>query len=222
MAKLPAVFLTGNVGMFPPVSTEQPSQDDPSLTSVASSTKRTAARFLFGSFRKIGYLGLNLLLLLHLVAIISAPLTIGPSSATSRRIWDFFSPYLQTLYLNHGFHYFAPEPGSSNLVSWTVTRDDGSTLSGRFPNFDITPRLLYHRHFMLSEVLGNSDPQLQPAIARGFARNLLREHNAKQVSLSTIRHELSSMVRVRVGGQLTDPDLYTEQPLGSFAREDFQ
>jgi hypothetical protein len=207
--------------MLPPVSAEQPSQHDRFLTSAASS-EPTAARSLFGLFRKIGYLGLNLLLLLHLVAIISAPLTIGPSSATSRRIWDLFSPYLQVLYLNHGFHYFAPEPGSSNLVSWTVTRDDGSTLTGRFPNFEMTPRLLYHRHFMLSEVLGNSDPQLQSEIARGFARNLLREHNAAQVSLSTIRHDLSSMVRVRVGGQLTDPDLYTEQPLGSFTRKDFQ
>jgi hypothetical protein len=184
--------------------------------------EQRAGRFPFGFFRRTGYLCLNVLLLLHLVAIISAPLTIGPSSPTSRRIWELLSPYLQALYLNHGFHYFAPEPGSSNLVSWTVTRDDGSTLTGRFPNFEIIPRLLYHRHFMLSEVLGNSDPQLQPEIARGFARNLLREHNAAQVSLSTIRHELSSMVRVRVGGQLTDPDLYTEQPLGSFTREDFQ
>jgi hypothetical protein len=207
--------------MLPPVSAKQPSQHDRFLTSAASS-EPTAARSLFGLFRKIGYLGLNLLLLLHLVAIISAPLTIGPSSATSRRIWDSFSPYLQVLYLNHGFHYFAPEPGSSNLVSWTVTRDDGSTLAGRFPNFEMTPRLLYHRHFMLSEVLGNSDPQLQSEIARGSARNLLREHNAAQVSLSTIRHDLSSMVRVRVGGQLTDSDLYTEQPLGSFTRKDFQ
>jgi hypothetical protein len=171
-------------------------------------------------FRRIGYICLNVFLLLHVTAIVSAPLTVGPSSPTSRRVWDLFSPYLQAMYLNHGFHYFAPEPGSSNLVSWTVTREDGSSISGRFPNFDIFPRLMYHRHFMLSEVLGNSSPDLQPEIVRGFARNLLREHNGVSVSLSSIRHELSSMPRIRAGGQLTDADLYTEQPWGLFTRED--
>ncbi len=171
-------------------------------------------------FRRIGYICLNVFLLLHVTAIVSAPLTVGPSSPTSRRVWDLFSPYLQAMYLNHGFHYFAPEPGSSNLVSWTVTREDGSSISGRFPNFAIFPRLMYHRHFMLSEVLGNSSPDLQPEIVRGFARNLLREHNGVSVSLSSIRHELSSMPRIRAGGQLTDADLYTEQPWGSFTRED--
>lgn len=175
-----------------------------------------------GLFRRTGYVCLNVFILLHVIAIVSAPLTVGPSSPTSRRVWDVFSPYLQAMYLNHGFHYFAPEPGSSNLVSWTVTREDGSSVSGRFPNFDIAPRLMYHRHFMLSEVLGNSSPDLQPEIVRGFARNLLREHDGVSVSLSTIRHELSSMPRIRAGGRLTDPDLYTEQPWGSFTREDVQ
>lgn len=126
------------------------------------------------------------------------------------------------IYLNHGFHYFAPEPGSSNLVSWSVTREDGSVVSGQFPNFQIHPRLLYHRHFMLSEVLGNSDPELQSEIVKGFARNLLREHNGRSVSLSTVRHELSTMIRVRAGGKLTDPDLYSEQPLGSYTKDELQ
>ncbi|MEY3459666.1 MAG: hypothetical protein RL215_2823 [Planctomycetota bacterium] len=175
-----------------------------------------------GLFRKIGYISLNVLIVVHLVAILSAPLTVGPSSQISRRVWGCLAPYLQALYLNHGFHYFAPEPGSSNLVSWSVTCEDGRVVSGRFPNFDIFPRLMYHRHFMLSEVLGNSSPELQPDIVRGFARNLLREHGGKTVSLSAIRHELSSMARVRAGGKLTDPDLYTEQPFGTFTREDLQ
>lgn len=198
------------------IGQQQLDQPEP-LTSSASAPKHRN-RF----FRKLGYVCLNVVLILHVIAIISAPLTVGPSSSTSQRIWDVMSPYLQTLYLNHGFHYFAPEPGSSNLVSWTVTRPDGSTVSGQFPNFDITPRLLYHRHFMLSEVLGNSEPERQPEIVRGFARNLLREHGGQSVSLSTIRHELSSMPRIRAGGRLTDADLYTEQPLGSFTAEDLQ
>ena len=200
------------------VRTQQQRLDQPEpLNSPASAPNHRR-----GFFRKFGYVCLNVLLVLHVIAIISAPLTVGPASSTSRKLWDVMSPYLQALYLNHGFHYFAPEPGSSNLVSWTVTRPDGSTVSGQFPNFQISPRLLYHRHFMLSEVLGNSEPERQPEIVRGFARNLLREHGGQSVSLSTIRHELSSMPRIRAGGRLTDADLYTEQPLGSFTAKDLQ
>jgi len=168
------------------------------------------------------FFAVNVWLIMHLTAIITAPATVGPSSQTSRNIWEAVSPYLQTLYLNHGFHYFAPQPGSSNLVSWTVTRKDGSTQSGRFPNFDIKPRLCYHRHFMLSEFLGNSPPELQAVIARGFARNLCREYDAESVSLSTVRHDLPSPERVRAGGLLTDSDLYEEQPLGFFTREELR
>ena len=192
------------------------------MTATVPPPERLVATKTYRFFKKSGYVGLNVLIVLHLVAILSAPLTVGPSSQTSRRVWDLLSPYLQALYLNHGFHYFAPEPGSSNLVAWSVTREDGSVISGRFPNFDIFPRLMYHRHFMLSEVLGNSSAELQPEIVKGFARNLLREHNGRSVSLSTIRHELSSMPRVRAGGKLTDPDLYTEQPFGTFTKEELQ
>ena len=165
---------------------------------------------------------INLWLLMHLTAIITAPATVGPSSQTSRTVWEAVAPYLQGLYLNHGFHYFAPQPSSSNLVSWTVTRKDGTSVSGRFPNFDIKPLLLYHRHFMLSEFLGNADPELQPTIARGFARNLCREYDGASVSVSTVRHDLSSMERIRAGGKLNDTDLYEEQPLGTFQRDELQ
>ncbi|MCA9051111.1 MAG: hypothetical protein KDA89_20385 [Planctomycetaceae bacterium] len=172
--------------------------------------------------KRSAFVLLNLWLVMHLTAIVTAPATVGPSSRTARSVWEIVGPYLQFLYLNHGFHYFAPQPGSSNLVSWTVTMADGSTKSGRFPNFDIVPRLYYHRHFMLSEFLGNSDPETQAVVVKGYARNLCREHGAVSVSLSTINHELSTMERIRAGGQLTDGDLYEEQPLGYFTWEDLQ
>jgi hypothetical protein len=173
-------------------------------------------------WRRVMYCLVNLWLVVHLTAIITAPATVGPSSQTSRTVWEAVAPYLQGLYLNHGFHYFAPEPGSSNLVSWTVSRKDGTTVSGRFPNFDIKPRLYYHRHFMLSEYLGNASPEDQTIIARGFARNLCREYDGESVSVSTVRHDLPSMERVRAGGKLDDGDLYEEQPLGTYQREDLQ
>ena len=105
-------------------------------------TKRSLAR-------RLGFLIVNVWLVIHLTAIVAAPATVGPSSRTARNVWEAVGPYLEVFYLNHGFHYFAPQPGSSNLVSWTATLKDGSTRSGIFPNFDIKPRLYYHRHFML-------------------------------------------------------------------------
>jgi len=173
-------------------------------------------------WRRAGFCLMNAWLVMHLTAIIAAPATVGPSSQTARTVWEAVAPYLQGLYLNHGFHYFAPQPGSSNLVAWTVTRADGTSVSGRFPNPDISPRLLYHRHFMLSEFLGNSPPELQSVIVRGFARNLCREYDGASVSLSSIRHDLPSMERVRAGGKLNDSDLYEEQMLGIFQRKELQ
>ena len=150
-------------------------------------------------WRRAGFALVNIWLFIHLTAIITAPATVGPSSQSSRTVWTAVAPYLQGLYLNHGFHYFAPQPGSSNLVSWTVTRKDGTVLTGRFPNFDIRPRLYYHRHFMLSEYLGNSPPELQAVVVKGFARNLCREYDGETVTISTVRHDLPSMERVRAG-----------------------
>jgi hypothetical protein len=167
-------------------------------------------------FRRLGFVVLNLWLVGHLMAIVTAPATVGPSSQTARDVWDVVSPYLQVLYLNHGFHYFAPQPGSSHLVDWEVTRHDGSTESGRFPNFDIRPRLMYHRYFMLSEYLGNAESDQQKAIANAFAMNLCREYSAGNATLATVRHDLPTMARIRTGGSLTDEDLYEEQPLGDF------
>lgn len=193
----------------------------PAVPSAAGLDPRSSASVPVSPWRKLLFGAVNLWLVVHLTAIIIAPATVGPSSLTSRTIWEAVSPYLESLYLNHGFHYFAPQPGSSNLVSWTVTKPDGTTISGRFPNLtDYKPRLFYHRHFMMSEYLGNAPPEVQAVIAKGFARNLCREHDGQSVSISTIRHDLPSMERVRAGGRLSDSDLYEEQFLGSYKRED--
>lgn len=197
------------------VRCQENSSDTPDENSSGAHQKH---RFL----RRLGFCILNVWLVVHLTAIVAAPATVGPSSQTARNVWEAVGPYLEVFYLNHGFHYFAPQPGSSNLVSWTVTLEDGSTKSGRFPNFDIKPRLFYHRHFMLSEFLGNSDPDLQRVLAQGYARNLCREHQAVSVSLSTVRHDLPAIERIRAGGRLDDGDLYEEQPLGIFQWDDLR
>ncbi len=190
-------------------------------TEMCDPTKATKPPgLLFVWAKRFGYVLVNCWLIMHVTAIITAPATVGPSSQTARNVWEFVGPYLQVTYLNHGFHYFAPQPGSSNLVSWTVTLEDGTTRTGRRRSGPERHRLLYHRHFMLSEFLGNSDPESQQVLVKAYAKNLLREHNAVSVGLSSIRHDLPTMERIRAGGKLTDSDLYEEQPLGFFKRED--
>ncbi|MFG0333819.1 MAG: hypothetical protein ACF8TS_10690, partial [Maioricimonas sp. JB049] len=94
-------------------------------------------------WRRIGFVLINLWLVFHLAAIIIAPASVSPSSPLIRTGWDWVHPYLQALYLNHGYNFFAPQPGESTLVGWEVTREDGSTRTGRFPDRSTFPRLLY-------------------------------------------------------------------------------
>jgi hypothetical protein len=50
----------------------------------------------------------NLWLVFHLAAIIIAPAAMDPSSELARSVHDAFQPYLEALYLDHGYHFFAP------------------------------------------------------------------------------------------------------------------
>jgi hypothetical protein len=62
------------------------------------------------------------------------------------------------MYLDHGYFFFAPNPGPSFLVKYKVEFADGrDPVEGVFPNLEEqTPRLLYHRYFMVSTALNNS------------------------------------------------------------------
>jgi hypothetical protein len=179
------------------------------------------ARFPWGPrLRVAGFVLVNLWLVWHLAAITIAPWSVPPSSRLVQNSWRVIGPYVQLLFLNHGYHYFAPEPGSSTLLAYDLELSDGRHVSGRIPNREIRPRLLYHRHFMLTEFLGSSDyypPTIKTELVRAFARQLCRENQARRVSLSRLTHRLPAMEWVRAGGPLDDPNSYTEEPLGSFS-----
>jgi hypothetical protein len=156
-------------------------------------------------------------ILFHLAAIVSAPASVAPSSRLAQRSWAFFRPYLQLLYLNHGYHYFAPEPSFSTLVAYRVERPDGSRLDGRIPHRDIRPRLLYHRHFMLTENFNFAPQDSERPWYRTYARHLCRRHGGERASLTRQTHYLPTMEAVREGVSLDDPASYAEEPLGIFS-----
>jgi hypothetical protein len=101
--------------------------------------------------------GLSILLIGHLWAVIGRPLefaTQGPFG-TSPSISTFFAPvrgYSQFAYLDHGYAFFAPDPGPCHFFQAAVTDSAGKLTEYKFPELAAQwPRLLYHRHFMLAE-----------------------------------------------------------------------
>lgn len=127
-------------------------------------------------------LGLSFLIIGHLWGVIGRPLefaTQGPfgPSPSMTLLRRPVRGYGEFMYLDHGYAFFAPEPGPSHLIRATVVPPGGqSSEQGSeqgaaqkegappvegdagvvrfFPDrVDQWPRLLYHRHFMLAEFL---------------------------------------------------------------------
>jgi hypothetical protein len=103
----------------------------------------------------------SVLIIGHVWAIVGRPIefaTQGPFG-TSPSATLFRNPvraYSEFTYLDHGYAFFAPDPGPSHLIAATVKAKDGKTTELRYPDLrDQRPRLMYHRHFMLSEFLNN-------------------------------------------------------------------
>lgn len=102
---------------------------------------------------------LSLLILLQLLAVWVEPFRFftlssrgtSPASDLPRNV---LAPYVEFAYLNHGYFFFAPEPGPSHLIEAQLTDGDGRKSMLRYPDRNAQwPRLLYHRHFMLTENL---------------------------------------------------------------------
>src|SRR5262245_15281190 len=116
---------------------------------------------------------LSVLIAWHVLAVSVAPLRFAcnggrPPSPFMDAVYAPFRSYVELLYLNHGYFFFAPDPGPSHLVDYKLEFDDGrQPVMGRFPDVATErPRLLYHRHFMLAEALNNRfvppDPPPEP------------------------------------------------------------
>lgn len=97
----------------------------------------------------------SVLILFFLAIVVSGPLT-NPiyTEELTGPLGRFMAPFHQTLYLGHGYRFFAPDPGPSHLVIYRITREDGTEFTGRFPHpRQHWPRVIYHRWFMLSETM---------------------------------------------------------------------
>jgi hypothetical protein len=169
-----------------------------------------------GSRHRLLRWAVNAWLVYHLAAVVIAPASVSPSSGLIQSAWGLFQPYLELLFLNHGYHFFAPEPSDSTLLAYAAERPDGTVVRGRIPNFQIVPRLLYHRHFMLTEHMRDAPEQLEQEWVGSYAEHLCQKYGAKQVTLTGQIHRLPTMEMVRNGVRLDDPGSYQDEPLGVF------
>lgn len=166
----------------------------------------------------------SLLVALHVAAVFVGPWAMPTTSQLGETVGRGMQPYLDVLALGNGYRFFAPEPGPSHLVRYEITQPDGTLLEGEFPNRnEHWPRLLYHRHFMLSEFLNtlnaSPDNKLGEAYARAYARHLAEEFDGRTVKIFLRRHYVPRVEEVRAGRRLNDPSLYEERPLLTFERD---
>ncbi|MBM4076575.1 MAG: hypothetical protein FJ267_13170 [Planctomycetes bacterium] len=159
---------------------------------------------------------MSVLLAFHVFAIFVAPSAMPPASALLEQCYNFALPYNEALFLNHGYHFFAPDPGSSSLMAYSIPQAGNIPLKKRIPDKSIWPRLLYHRYFMLAENVSSFSEKSQNEFYEAYARHFARIHNADRVTLYSVSHEPSSMARIQVGGRLDDPEMFSEEVINEY------
>jgi hypothetical protein len=154
------------------------------------------------------------LLLWHLAAVFLAPMSVPPSSQLVRNLAQnsIMQRYLDALYLNHGYYFFAPDPGDGHLVYYDITNAQGTVIKqGKFPDWDLHwPRLWYHRHFMLADQAGTGypDEQGQRRYLEAYARQLLRQFGGESARVRWVAHQPLDPFRATEPLRLDAPDSY--------------
>ena len=97
-----------------------------------------------------------------------------------------------------------PDPAGTHLISYRVTKPDGTAVEGSFPDLDAQwPRLFYHRHMMLAEqtqVMGRASGQ-------HYADHLATLHGGPS-RIDWMIHMLLSPRQVIEGKPLDDRSTY--------------
>ena len=142
---------------------------------------------------------LSLVIGLHLLAVFLAPFTFASTPAPGMEpspaalsLMRWFYPYIEGMFLQHGYAFFAPDPGPSHLFRVKLEYADGRPAEVlTFPDLKRhRPRLLYHRHFMLSERLVVGDvPSAPPPQMAGDANALAQWRSARE-AYETYYHAL--------------------------------
>lgn len=160
---------------------------------------------------------LSVAILWHLLVVFLSPLSVQPAS---RLVVDIAqSPwvrwYSDSLYVNHGYHFFGPEPPTNQLIRYRILGDAGDVVAeGEFPDKQAQrPRLFYHRHMMLADQANLGPPDIAPdewlrLTMRSYARQLLRAHDGARARIDLVRHTILLPSQVERGDDPNAPDLF--------------
>ena len=177
---------------------------------------------------------------IHMLGVVAEPLRFFSRSdfgVAPEFAWlgDIAKPYTQWLYLDHGYFFFAPNPGPGHLIECALTRSNESHIRLLPNRKDHWPRLHYHRYLMLSEFYANhyapkqvtdelkKDPEfmarwnvendLYLQIQSSMNKSLKHSTGATQVELRRIERLLPDPPEVlREGLALTDPRFFKVLP----------
>lgn len=176
-------------------------------------------------------------ILFHVLAVFWPPFRFATDGGSPFANYPdlLFEVYYQPLYLDHGYAFFAPNPGPTHVVDYRVFDDSGDVIyEGRFPSKkEHLPRLRYHRFFMLSENLNSLFvPPEEPApsvsdedrktIARkrgiyvnlktAIEQGLAAKHGGTHAVVERIAHRSPTAQEFWDGWSLTDPRLFERLP----------
>ncbi len=149
----------------------------------------------------------SLAIVVQLLAVVAEPLrfftygTTRGSSPAADPVRLALAPYVEFAFLNHGYFFFAPEPGPSHLMLCTLHFPDGTVSQVRYPDKTAQrPRLLYHRHFMLAEFLNQlHTPPVDPLLVREAPPQEAEAWTANRMRYEMIRESMQSHLVDRFG-----------------------
>jgi hypothetical protein len=178
---------------------------------------------------------LSIVIAIHLWGVIAEPLRFsargpGGTSPAAESIARPIQPYTQALYLNHGYAFFAPDPGPSHLLQMRWIDGQGNRGERRIPDLQTQwPRLMYHRHFMLSEFYSNAyrppnapfaipleeqaayrqERAIYEQLGDSIRRHMQAQQGTMSIGLERIEHRMPGLPEVvNERRSLTDPSLY--------------
>jgi len=214
----------------------RPRPQNPTKTAAKSIATVLESEVTLGRWRRRA---ISVLILAHLTAVALAPFTFastgeGVRSPVAVQMMQWFRPYIQFAFLDHGYFFFAPNPGPSHLLRCRVKTADGKTIERLYPDRHLDfPRLLYHRHFMLAEQLNAMfAPPTPPPVPENsveyrewqqarreyearresFIKHLQYVFGSNDVELTRVEHRPLSPEQLRRGAKFSDRDLYVELP----------
>lgn len=161
---------------------------------------------------------LSVALAWHVFVLFISPFAIPPASLLVSGI--AYSPYVrwysEPLYLNHGYHFFGPEPPINQLIRYRVMDTAGELVAeGELPNKEQQrPRLFYHRHMMLADQASLGPPDVPPddwlrLSLRAYGRHLLRVHGGDRVEVDCVRHFPLTPAQSLNGDDSNAPELFS-------------